>query len=171
MLNRPLNIGLWNKSVVVNSKDLYYAQIVYSTLCQNNNYRLRIEGSSVVIYADTLDWLETLSKKLDDTVEEFWRPETILQPNTVIMSSKMQGWGYRLTFNGSVPIDFKKWAVKNLDKIRVGPILKEMLYTNRGYAHGLYFYVKNEKTVSLVSLMLGDSISRIDKILVEDKNA
>lgn len=166
-----LKIHLWAKTINISLKDLHYAQIMYSALCRNKNYRVRVEGKTMIIYAEQVDWLLELIEKLGNTVEELWEPNTLIQPNTVIMTPKMTGWEYRLTFKGKIPDEFKRWALKNSDKIRIGPTLRNIIETETySYAHGLYFYVKNEKTISLVSLMLGNSISRIDKIIVEEQN-
>lgn len=170
--NNKLILRFWNREVSVSTLDLYYAQKVYSSLCQNPNHRLRVEGTTVAIYSEEKDWLEALKYNVGPTVEEWWEPATLLQPNTIIMSEAMKGWEYRITFKDKLPEEFKKWALNNLDKIKIGPILRETLEESRhSYVQGLYFYVKSEKMLSMVSLILGGSISRIDKIVIEDENA
>jgi hypothetical protein len=169
--NNRLVLHLWNRVVYIKTSDLYYAQKVYSHLCTGDSYRLRVEGRSLDVYSDNKDWLENLLLSVDPIASEWWEPKHILQPNTIIMGPSMKGWEYRITMGSDIPAEFYAWMLNNLDKVKVGPKFKDALLRGYRYMYGYYFYVKNDRILSLVSLVLGKGISKIDKIVIEDKNA
>ena len=52
----------------------------------------------------------------------------------------------------------------NQNKVKIGQVCLEEI-KNNGYVRGFYFYVRDEKVLRLVTLMIGNSITRIDKIV------
>ena len=85
----------------------------------------------------------------------------------------MIGWEYKVTFNSkNVPEAFKDWALSNKRHLKIGPVFLEELTQSNRYLNlsGLYFYVKSEKILTLVQLLVGSCISRVDKITIENKN-
>ena len=169
--NNKLTIKFWNREVTVKTSDLYYAQKVYSHLCIGKSYRLRVEGHYLAIYSDDKTWLENVLDSISPVATEWWEPTSLLQPNTILMSPKMKGWEYKVTLGSNVPQDFYRWALNNLDKIKIGPTFKDSLLRGYTYMSGYYFYVRNDRVLNLVSLVLGNGITKIDKIIIEDKNA
>lgn len=169
--NSPLKIKMWTREVVITTQDLHYAQKIYSALCKDVEYKIRVEGHDISIYSDDINWLESIKVDALPVITELWSPNRQLQPNTLIMSPAMTGWEYRITLGSSVPKTFSQWVNVNQDKIKIGATLKEDLSKEQTFLQGFYFYVKNEKMLNLVTLVLGSGISRIDKIIIEDKNA
>lgn len=169
---KKMHISLWSRSVVVLISELHDAQKVYTYLNKETGYRIRVEGTEVSIYSECRDWLWSLCQSIPNSVTEWWEPTNPLQPNTVILSERLKGWEYRITLGANVPKEFINWAQKNLDKLRMGSVVKFQIKNHKSpYLSGYYFYVRNDKMLSLVSLILGSSIARIDKIIIEDKNA
>jgi len=56
------------------------------------------------------------------------------------------------------------WIEKNPDKVRAGSILLYNIENNIS-TNGQYIYVKDEKVMLLLELMLGQAIRRIDKLV------
>ena len=167
----PLVLKFWNREVRIKLADLHYGQKIYSALCKDVDYRLRVEGRDLSIYSVDKEWLLELADQVNGCALEWWEPKTLLQPNTIVMTSALKDWGYRITLGDNVPKSFYQWIKNNLDKVRIGPAFKESIDAEYSYMRGYYFYVKNDKALSLVTLVLGSSISKIDKIVIEDKNA
>jgi len=159
----------WRKTIHLHPNDLYKAQKAYQELSKNNNYKLRVENIGVAIYSTDKDWLKNLGRILE--ASEWWEPESTLEPNILVMGEKMRGWEYRITLGNSVPSEFFTWAIENQNKLKIGNKLRSLIKNNKNYLSGMYFYVRNEKMLSLVSLVLGRGIQRVDKIVIEDKNA
>lgn len=159
----------WGGPLYVTVNDLHDAQKMFRAMAKNP-HKIRVEGRFVQLYAEHKDWIERLSHQIK--AYEWWEPEGLLQPNTVVMGETMAGWEYRITIGRNIPNSFGNWALKNIDKIKCGTKFKEALDNNAlHWLTGLYFYVRSDKMLNLVSLILGPSIAQIDKIIIEDKNA
>ena len=77
---------------------------------------------------------------------------------------------YRCYFNTKARRlqSFADYCTKNCDSIKITDRVLTLL--RKGYmADGLTFYVKNEKMLMLIKLMLGDKIGRIKKLVCNDK--
>lgn len=168
---KRIHLIIWSREVDVSIQELHQAQKVFKALSQQTDYRIRVESRFVGIYSAHKDWLWELSKEIKSGVTEWWEPSKLLQPNIMIAGPGLKGWEYKITLGAKVPKTFNQWAGNNLDKLRIGPVLKKAILENRSYLMGYYFYVKNEKMLNLVTLVLGPGISRIDKIIIEDNNA
>jgi len=161
-------IRKWREQIRVTTADLSEVQTIYSTLSNKKDYKVRVEQSFLSIYSTQRYWLYNLASEID--AYEWWEPEFDLEPNVLIMGPKMKGWEYKITFSNNVPSNFGTWALANLDKLKIGNKLKDYLQKGQ-YIEGYYFYVRNEKMLNLASLVLGQGIQRIDKIVIDDQNA
>jgi len=64
--------------------------------------------------------------------------------------------------NGS--IDLANWLRNNKDKSKVGKKTLEYL-ENQSYVDGLYFYVRDEKLLQLITLICGNNIRRVQRLV------
>lgn len=167
-------ITVFGRRKMVSTTDFYNAQLIYKYLTSNLDYRIRVEGAHLSIYAEEKSWLKKLAKAHSGPVE-FWEPSINIEPNTILMSKKMLGWLYRLTFSSKLASnDVKKWLLANKDQIKMGPrLLEEIQRVDREncYLYNYSFYVKSERMLMLANIALGSYLSRVDKIIVEDKKA
>lgn len=168
-MGRDIYITSWREVQTLTQKDLSQLSTIYQSLSQNSNYRLRAEGGFLVVYSKNRDWLYKLGTNV--AAIEWWEPNQDLEPNVLIMGSKMKGWEYKITLGRNVPSDFYEWSLNNSEKLKIGKKLKSYLERNTKYIEGYYFYVRNEKMLNLVCLVLGRGIQRIDKIIIDDQNA
>ena len=163
-------IKKWREQIRVSPIQVAEAQRLYTALSKNKDYKLRVENESITVYSQERDWLYNLAVVLD--VQEWWEPESELTPGVLIMGPKMTGWEYKVTLGIDVPSTFCQWAVANSDKLKIGNKLLQMLQSgHRHYYSGYYFYVRNEKMLNLINLVIGSGIQRIDKIVVDDRSA
>jgi len=146
--------------------ELFNAQKIFSALSKNNNFRIRVEQCDLSIFSIERGWLYNLAKTVN--ANEWWEPTGILEPNTLIMGSAMASWEYKITLGPNVPTSFCKWVIQNKEKIKIGNTFMKSVINESKYLNGYYFYVKNEKMLNLVTLVLGPSIQRVDKIVIED---
>jgi hypothetical protein len=62
--------------------------------------------------------------------------------------------------------DFSQWIDANPDKITIGDAAYRAI--KRGWmTGGLYFYLRDDKILSLVNLMMWDNIRRVDRLVCE----
>lgn len=159
----------YSRFIVVEPKEVHDAQKVFTSLSNIKDFRLRVEGKDVGIFTLDRQWNINLMNSIS-SVSEWWEPENSLIPNSIIMGPSMEGWEYRITLGRNVPDAFYRWVKNNYSKIKLGPSIKEGIENNNPL-YGFYFYVQNQKMLNLVTLVLGSSIRRIDKIVIPDKNA
>ena len=142
-------------------------QTLYKELLKNIDYRIRIEVPYLQIYTNDKQWLLELSQKVLKP-EEFWQPDSayvnFLKENVIIIS-KPTKFPYRVTL-GDIRVNpgFSLWIQRNHDKIKIGRGCKEAIDAH-SYCANLYFYVRDEKVLELVKLMITPSIRRIDKLV------
>ena len=166
---KPMYVTLWREKIRVSPVQVAEAQRIYTALSKNKNYKLRVENGYITIYSSERDWLYDLGVLLD--AQEWWEPDTKLEPGILVMGPKMEGWGYKVTLGLNVPESFHNWAITNTDKLKIGNKLMNMLINKQRGLSGYYFYVRNDKMLNLVSLVIGPGLQRVDKIVVDDRSA
>lgn len=132
------------------------------TALSNQKYKLRVEGQGLSIYSTSKEWLHELA--LDIHAKEWWEPNSMLESNVIIMGPKMKGWEYRITFGTTIPDAFYNWIENNWDNVKIGKCAKRYIAKKSRYLNGYYFYVRNQKMLTVLSLVLGQGIQRIDRI-------
>ena len=166
---KPMYVQLWREQTRVSPVQVAEAQRIYTALSKNKDYKLRVEQGYITIYSKERDWLYDLGDVLN--AQEWWEPDTKLEPGILVMGPKMEGWEYKVTLGLNVPETFHNWAVANADKLKIGNKLMAMLTNKQRHLSGYYFYVHNDKMLNLVSLVIGPGLQRIDKIVVKDQSA
>ena len=167
-VDNTITIVKWRETVTIPVSEFYKAQKVYQTLSKNLDYKVRVEYPMLTIYSVDREWLYQLATEID--VDEWWEPNITLEPNILIMGPKMKGWEFKVTLGPNIPLDFYNWVDKNHDKIKIGNKLFKCIAQRSSHLSGYYFYVKSEKMLSLITMILSNGIQRIDKIVIEDRN-
>lgn len=138
-------------------------KILYNEFIERSDYKIRIELSYISIYSNDRDWLLSLASKIENTFE-FWEPKYVLDKNTIILDRYIP-YQYRVTMGKSVDPGLAGWIRKNPDKVRAGNhALREI--EKGSHVGGLYFYVRDNKVLNLISLFLSRSC-RVDKIIIK----
>ena len=161
---KPLQLTRHRRIEPIDTVDLQDAQVLFNSLSQNNNHKVRIEAPKIQVYSNDKEWIQRLAYKLK-TCLEFWQPaeNNILTTNTVILSRKIP-YQFRVTLAARTNVEFSAWCDNNQDKVKIGTkCLKEI--RKGGYTQGYYFYVRDEKVLNLLYLIIGNSIARIDKVM------
>lgn len=151
--------------------DLQDLKCLYSELSANKNFKIRTEMQYLCVYSLEKSWLYQLAHNLNFCIE-WWEPtQNNLAPNTVLMKN-MHEWEYKITLsNKDLPDTFINWVENNLNNIRIGNTLLHALRCGNQCLNGYHFYVKNERYLSIISLVLGSGIRRIDKVISTSDNA
>lgn len=134
---------------------------LFAEFTSRDDYKLRIENPVIQIYSHDRDWLIKLSKLVEAPLE-FYEPKSVLAKNTILVNKPVE-YEYRVTLSTSPDPGLANWIKNNPTLAKAGPIFLEEV-SNKGYSKGLYFYVRDEKILNLVNLMLGKS-SRVDKLV------
>lgn len=157
----------WN-SKVIKIDDLERALILARMAADLNDYHFRVEGSILSFYTNSDPTVNQIVDLYENTycIREIWRPEndkikTFLLSNPKKIIRPEYSHKYKVTINGlKDPDNFKEWA-KQLPKLKIMP--------RNNYQVGGYFYVSDEKTLSLCRIFLGDRIRRVDELRTLDE--
>jgi hypothetical protein len=164
-------IKKFKASITITSDELFDAKNIYNALRNSSNHLIRCEHNSLIIYTNNKSTLTKLSKKLKTDNVELWEPDVnvidFLQNNAnIIIVDKPPRFPYKITFGRKSPnLEFLNWVMNNLNKVQVGPTLMENLSKKSSYIQGQYMYARDENIVFLLQIMIGDNISRIDKLV------
>tara|TARA_B110000977_G_scaffold181144_1_gene241544 strand:+ start:329 stop:973 length:645 start_codon:yes stop_codon:yes gene_type:complete len=169
--NLPLRKISWRTEIVVDTTDYLDAMILYTVLKNSDEYKIRIDPySSVSLFSNNKEFLINLGNNLSTQTVEFWEPNPdhidILKSKTKIqIVDNIPELPIKVWFNSTrVNQDFGNWLRANKDKCKIGTIALSSL-ENYGYLNGLYIYLRNDKVLSLVTLLAGSSIRSVEKLV------
>jgi len=169
--NFPLFKRAWRTDIPIANNDYFDAMTLYSALKNSNEYKLRIDPySTITLFSNNREFLLTLGNKLNTTAVKFWEPNVayieLLKSKTKIqIVDEVPKLPLKVWFNSTrVNKDFANWLRANDDKCKIGKIALESL-ESYGYLNGLYIYLRDEKVLSLVTILAGASIRSVDKLV------
>ena len=149
------------------------ARHLYACLIRNKeDYRVRVESfGAISIFSNNLSFLDKIGSGLRASRIEMHCPsedvESILlnNANTIVSASPVR-WPIKITMgkNKRDYSGFANWIRANSDKVKIGDVALESLETH-GYVSGYYFFIKSEKILNLVNIMIGDNIRRVEQII------
>lgn len=158
----------YRRQDVITEETFRNAQLIFKFLTVHDDYKLRVEQSSISIYTNDKIWLDQIALKLSKVAREYWEPdpERISQlEEGIIFVDKAVDYQYKITL-GQKQFDAHglwKWCVSNPSQAKVGPVLLEEL-KNNGYVNNMYLYVRDDKVLQLLSLICSN-IRRVDKLV------
>jgi len=161
--NYPLNLVKGLRQVHISYEDFFHAKFLLNEFEKQSDYKLRVEYPTIRIYSNDEIWISKLENASMDVID-IYRPKNInvLTKNTILIDDFP--YEFKITLRDRVDPMFANWVKVNRDKIKIGDKALECVETN-GYCRGFYFFIKNEKILQLVNLMINGSIARIDKII------
>jgi len=136
-------------------------KILYREFTKRDDYKIRVENPSIQLYSHDLDWLEKIGKLVKNAYA-IYKPRVPLTKNTIIIQHPSE-YTYKITLPAKVDPSLSKWIRNNPSLAKAGNTCLEEI-SNNGYVKGFYFYVRDEKILGLVNLMLGKSC-RVDKLV------
>lgn len=167
--NEPLSFSRGiRRSDPVSEEAFRDAKLLFRYFTNRDDYKLRVEQSSLAIYSNDKSWLDDIRAKLSHCVRDLWEPDPKkieLLEKGIIITDKPTDYEYKVTL-GHKKFDhqsFANWSIGNPDKVRLGPILLDEL-KNDGYVNNMYFYARDEKILNLLTLLCSN-IRRVDKIV------
>lgn len=154
----------------------YYDAIdIYRHLKNKENYIVRCGTYDLSIYSNDRKLLIDLSNKLRHRFIEFWEPDPenidkllTNENENIILVNKPPEYEYKVTLGkvkGSPSL--ASWIDANPKLGKMGWIAKEEC-RNNGWVKGYYFYVRDQKTLLIAQMLVGDNIQRIDKLVYSD---
>jgi hypothetical protein len=167
----PLMQSVYRTYREVTIDDYLDAKDIYTCFKSIKDYKIRVApSSSLTIYSNDRDILLTIISKIRNSNIEFWEPgneaKTLLLNNSnIILISTPTDFPIKVTLgNQKVNSDFANWLKANTDKSKIGSVALDCISKN-GWCSGYYFYLRDEKVLSLIMLLVGSNIRRVDKLV------
>lgn len=164
----PLALKNYSRTQLIRESDFLAAKYLLNLFENNNDYTLRIQHPTIAIYSNDSHWLENnfIGQEVDTIQYSKPDPSYIDQlqiKNTIIVDQEFP-YEYKVTLESKVDSSLYTWIIGNLNKIKIGNTCLQEI-KNGGFVRGFYFFVRDEKVLRLVTLMIGASIARVDKIV------
>ena len=169
--NIPLTIVRYRTHNEISNDEYLDALSIYNILKNSSDYKVRTTYYRILtIYSNDIGMLRSISDVMRISNVELWEPsehyvKLLTSNQNIIIVDNPTNMGLKVTFKrGNVNKDFAAWVKSNSDKCQIGPVT---LYDieNEGYLYGNYMYVRDEKILNLLLLLIGNSISKVDKII------
>lgn len=157
-------------------QDYYDAIVIFRYLknTKEKDFLVRVERGTMYLYSNNRNWLIKLGNKIKQPYTEFWEPDPenlgLLQDNkNIILVKKKPEYLYKCTFGKKLGSpSLAKWIDANPNLAKIGDTAKWECYNN-GWVKGYYFWVKNEKVLFMVQMIVGDNIVRVDKLVYNNE--
>lgn len=170
----PLLKTIFRTETSISEDDYLDAKDIYQILKSEKDYKIRVEPwPSFYIYSNDRNLLIKIASKIRNKGTILWEPgpdiaNYLINNENIIIIDTPTNFPLRVTLNGNtVPKDFANWLESNRDKSRVGDRSLQSI-VEYGYCNGLYFHVRDEKVLSLVTLLIGNCIRRVDKLVYKE---
>lgn len=133
-------------------------------------YKIRVERwHSFNLYSNNLSFLEDIAADMLQSAAELWTPKKdhinyLLEEKNVIIVNKEPDLEYKVTLkNKKIDSNFAKWLKVNTDKSRVGKTTLNNI--EQGWGAGTYFFIRDEKVLSMIELIISDSIQKVERLV------
>lgn len=158
---------LWVKKL--SAYDLDYAFKLIVALAQvNKDYVIRVENPYINFYTNTPADIEKLSKIDSTSVKYVSFPapgnETVLDDKKIIV--KTLDYSYKVTMGRTNQnfSNFINWCKGKEDRIRLTKSSIKHLSKDASWG-GYYFYVKDDKTLTMVKMFLGVFVQSVESVI------
>jgi len=154
---------IYNTKSLSEENGVEYVKKIYKILQKSSDYSIRVESPYLSVYTNDYKLIENLAYINSKLTKYISVPASKnLQPGEIY--SKKLDFKYKIHF-GSTTKNYKNfvdWCENNL-KIKISRGSKLSLLKDKSYLGG-YFYIKDEKTLTMVKIFLGEIIKKIETI-------
>lgn len=158
------NTNPWAIKLTATEQD--YTLSLLTTFKKLTDYEIRIESPFISFYTNTATNIEKISKLDCDRVKYVCLPangtESVLDQGKIIV--KNLDYAYKVTIGRTRQnfSNFVQWC-EGKDKIRMPKRAKADLSKDRCWG-GSHFYVKDDKTLTMVKMFIGGCIHSIESV-------
>lgn len=173
MLNEKGIIQL-NRWKAATKEDLDTAESILTKLIDTTSeYKLRCESYSLSIYTNDLPLLENIAKDMPLSARAMiWKPEErsvefLLNNKDMSVSLKPVAFPYKIYLKSDMHRTnydaLVKWIGDNKEKVKIGKWCLNAL-KNHAWITGNYFYIKDLKTLTVIEMIAGKIINKVENI-------
>lgn len=160
----PNSNMLWVKKL--DTTDINYSLKLVTALTPMSDYMIRVESPYINFYTNKSEDIEKLAKINADNVKYVCAPmqgsESDLDMQKIIV--KKLDYNYRVTMGKTSQSysNFVTWAEDKPEKIKLPKRARSQLTKSKSWG-GYYFYVKDDKLLTVVKVFLGGDIQHVEQ--------
>jgi len=157
-------LPIWAKTAT--EKDINFSLELGKTLSKMTDYSIRVENPVISFYTNNEQDLKAVTDLDPDSVKYISLPERqqSMEKDTVYV--KKLDYGFKITMGRTTQShsNFLQWCQANPGKIRMPKRCFADFAEDHSWGGG-YFYVKDDKTLTMVKMFLGNSVARVDRVV------
>lgn len=150
------------------SSDFLYAQKLLVSFSSMNDFIIRVESPYINFYTNNDSDVEKLAKIDSDHVKYVCLPapgsESLLDDKKVLVKNLDYAYKINMSRTRSNHSNFVTWCADKTDRIRLTKTAKRNLSRDGAWG-GYYFYVRDDKTLTMVKMFLGEGIGNIESVV------
>ncbi len=153
----------WLKNVT--DQDIDYVLKLVAAMTPMTDYTIRVESPYVNFYTNTEKDVEKLAKVNTSNVKYVCLPapgsESNLDLKKIIVKNIDHNFRVTMGRTRQNYASFVQWCETHPDKVRLPKRARHELAKDRSWG-GYYFYVKDEKTLTMVKMFVGGDIQTVE---------
>ena len=157
----------YSRTATAEDKDHARKLAIELSAIEDNDWQTRVESPFVSVYVNTEKDLETVVKNCKERIKYVEIPDPNSEDKLAegIVLVKNLDFNYKVTVGSSAQcyLNFVQWCENNA-KIRLPKRAQHDLSRDRNYGGG-FFYVKDEKTLMMVKMFLGRTITKVETVV------
>lgn len=169
---KPLTKQTYRSTSFVSSEEFDDVKTIYRILKSSSGYRIRCEVNTLAIFSNDKSLLLKISDNLNIRAIEFWEPaagsvKLLTHGKNIKVVNKKSNYKYQIFLHyRKVDPNVVDWFTANEDKVKVGGTT--LRYFSKGYTGSSYIYVRDDRVLSLVQMLIGHAICKIDELVYKD---
>lgn len=172
-LGKPMYKSVYRSEMPISDSEFLDAKDLYNELRSVSDYKIRVERwSGFCLYTNDKEFLLNLTNKMRVSAREFWEPktesiDTLLNEKNIVLVDKVPEHPIKVTFNyKKIDSSLSTWLLANKDKSTAGQTTINNI--SNGYASGNYIFVRDERVLTMVQMIVGHNIQRIERLVYKD---
>jgi hypothetical protein len=169
-LGKPMYKSIYRSELPISDSEFLDAKDLYNELITVTEYKVRVERwNGFCIYNNDKDFLLNLANKMRVSAREFWEPklesiDALLNEKNIVLVDKIPEHPLKITFNYKrIDPSLSTWLLANKDKSTAGDTTISNI--SSGYASGNYIFIRDERVLTIVQMIVGHNIQRIERLV------
>lgn len=169
-LDRPMYRQIYRSDIMISNEEFLDAKDCYKILINSTDYKIRVEKwHGFCIYSNDKAMLLNIASSMRISAREFWEPDTnvinkLLNEENIVLVDTPHDNPIKVTFNyKKIDPRLAKWLESNKDKSKAGTATLNNI--SGGYAPGNYIFLRDERVLTMVQMIAGHNIQRIERLV------
>jgi hypothetical protein len=163
------DLPIWAKKAT--AQDIEYGLELSKTLLKMQDYSVRVESPIMSFYTNNDSDLKTITDIDPELIKYVSLPDVQQHMEKDTVYVKKLDYGFKITMGRTTQslANFIQWTEANPSKIRMPKRCLADLSSGHSWGGG-HFYVKDDKTLTIVKIFLGTSIAKVDHVVKLPEN-